>query len=98
TVVAVRFQSLLGQRYLELVQSSTGGERLSPGANIPIGQTIPSFDITKLFNGFKPVFDSLDAAQVNQLGENLLRLIQGDGSGLGPLLHDLDTITKYAVN
>jgi len=98
TVVAVRFQSLLGQRYLELVQPDAGGERLPPRTDIPIGQTIPSFDITKLFNGFKPVFDSLDAAQVNQLGENLLRLIQGDGSGLGPVLHDLDTITKYAVN
>lgn len=98
TVVAVRFQNLLGQRYLELVQSGAGGERLAAGATVPIGQTIPSFDITKLFNGFRPVFDTLDAAQINQFGENLLRLIQGDGSGLGPLLRDLDNITKFAAN
>jgi phospholipid/cholesterol/gamma-HCH transport system substrate-binding protein len=98
TIAAVRFQSLLGQRYLELVQSGTTGERFAAGANIPVGQTIPSFDITKLFNGFRPVFDTLDAAQVNQFGENLLRLIQGDDTGIGPVLRDLDTIAKYAVN
>jgi phospholipid/cholesterol/gamma-HCH transport system substrate-binding protein len=98
TVAAVRFQSLLGQRYLELVQSGTGGERLAAGGNIPIGQTIPSFDITKLFNGFRPVLTTLDPAQLNQFGENLLRLIQGDGSGLGPVLHDIDAITKFAAN
>jgi phospholipid/cholesterol/gamma-HCH transport system substrate-binding protein len=98
TVAAVRFQSLLGQRYLELIQSGTPGERLAAGANIPIGQTIPSFDITKLFNGFRPVLSTLDPAQLNQLLDNLLRLIQGDGSGLGPVLHDLDAITKFAAN
>jgi len=101
TVAAVRFQSLLGQRYLELVQSGAGGqggERLPAGADIPLGQTIPSFDITKLFNGFRPVLTTLDPAQLNQFGENLLRLIQGDGSGLGPVLHDIDAITKFAAN
>ncbi|WP_186245014.1 MlaD family protein [Mycobacterium simulans] len=98
TVAAVRFQNLLGQRYLELVQPAAGGERLAAGATIPIGQTVPSFDITKLFNGFRPVFATLDPAQLNQFGENLLRLIQGDDTGLGPVLHDLDAISKFAVN
>ncbi|MCV7078904.1 MlaD family protein [Mycobacterium szulgai] len=98
TVAAVRFQNLLGQRYLELVQSAAGGERLPAGGAIAIGQTVPSFDITKLFNGFRPVFQTLDPAQLNQFGENLLRLIQGDDSGLGPVLRDLDAIAKFAVN
>lgn len=98
TVIAVRFQNLLGQRYLELVQSGAAGERLAPGGAIPIGQTIPSYDITKLFNGFKPVLSTLDPAQINQFGENLLRLIQGDDTGLGPVLRDLDSITKFAAN
>ncbi|WP_204806374.1 MCE family protein [Mycobacterium riyadhense] len=98
TVAAVRFQNLLGQRYVELVQPAATGERLAAGATIPIGQTVPSFDITKLFNGFRPVFATLDPAQLNQFGENLLRLIQGDDTGLGPVLHDLDAISKFAVN
>ncbi|OBK94641.1 mammalian cell entry protein [Mycobacterium asiaticum] len=98
TIAAVRYQNLLGQRYVELVQPPAAGDRLPTGAAIPLGQTVPSFDITRLFNGFRPVFQTLDAAQLNQFGENLLRLIQGDDSGIGPVLRDLDAISKYAVN
>ncbi|OBK30320.1 mammalian cell entry protein [Mycobacterium asiaticum] len=102
TIAAVRYQNLLGQRYVELVQPGAAGgragERLPAGSTIPVGQTVPSFDITKLFNGFRPVFQTLDAAQLNRFGENLLRLIQGDDTGIGPVLRDLDAISKYAVN
>jgi phospholipid/cholesterol/gamma-HCH transport system substrate-binding protein len=98
TVAAVRYQTLIGQRYVELVQPGKPGQRLRPGGNIPLGQTIPSFDVAKLFNGFRPIFQTLDPAQFNLLGENLLRLIQGDENGIGPFLHDLDVISKLAVN
>jgi phospholipid/cholesterol/gamma-HCH transport system substrate-binding protein len=98
TVAAVRYQSLIGQRYVELVQSATSDTRLLEGGTIPLGQTIPSFDVAKLFNGFQPMFQTLDPAQFNLLGENLLRLIQGDESGIGPFLHDLDEISKLAVD
>ena len=98
TVAAVRYQSLIGQRYVELVQSAKSDTRLPEGGTIPLGQTIPSFDVAKLFNGFQPMFQTLDPAQFNLLGENLLRLIQGDESGIGPFLHDLDGISKLAVD
>lgn len=98
TVAAVRYQTLIGQRYVELVQPAKPDNRLPDGGTIPIGQTIPSFDVAKLFNGFQPIFQTLDPAQFNLLGENLLRLIQGDESGIGPFLHDLDEISKLAVD
>ncbi len=98
TVAAVRYQTLVGQRYVELVQPADPDRRLQAGGNIPLGQTIPSFDVAKLFNGFRPIFQTLDPAQFNLLGENLLRLIQGDENGVGPFLHDLDVISKLAVN
>ncbi|OBJ82853.1 MlaD family protein [Mycobacterium asiaticum] len=98
TIAAVRYQNLLGQRYVELVQPPAASDRLPTGSAIPLGQTVPSFDITRLFNGLRPVFQTLDAAQLNQFGENLLRLIQGDDSGIGSVLRDLDAISKYAVN
>ena len=98
TVAAVRYQTLIGQRYVELVQPAKPDNRLPDGGTIPIGQTIPSFDVAKLFNGFQPMFQTLDPAQFNLLGENLLRLIQGDESGIGPFLHDLDEISKLAVD
>lgn len=98
TQAAVRYQNLLGQRYVELVQKeSAPGTVLAAGSTIAREQTIPSFDISKLFNGFKPIFDTLDTAQLNQFAENILRMVQGDGSGLTPVLRDVDRITKFAV-
>ncbi|OBB25285.1 MlaD family protein [Mycolicibacterium elephantis] len=98
TVAAVRYQTLIGQRYVELVQPAEPASQLPEGGTIPLGQTIPSFDVAKLFNGFEPMFQTLDPAQFNLLGENLLRLIQGDESGIGPFLHHLDVIAKLAVD
>ncbi|KUH81991.1 MULTISPECIES: MlaD family protein [unclassified Mycobacterium] len=98
TVAAVRYQNLVGQRYLELAQPDAPGALLPAGSTIPIGSTIPSFDVAKLFNGFRPIFRTLDPAEFNQLGENLLRLIQGDESGIGPVLRDLDEVSKFAAD
>ncbi|GAB0105536.1 MCE family protein [Nocardia sp. JMUB6875] len=98
TKAAVRYQNLIGQRYVELLTEGKAGAKLAAGATIPVERTIPSFDVSKLFNGFKPMFDTLDPAQLNQFGNNLLRVIQGDGSGIGPVLADVDTLTKHARN
>ncbi|MFG1795096.1 MlaD family protein [Nocardia sp. NPDC049149] len=96
TEAAVRYQDLIGQRYIELMAGRPGGVRLAAGATIPVGRTIPSFDVSKLFNGFKPLFETLDTAQLNQFGTNILRVLQGDGSGIAPALADLDRLTKHA--
>lgn len=98
TKAAVRYQNLIGQRYLELLTEGKSGTKLAAGTTIPVQRTIPSFDVSKLFNGFKPMFDTLDPEQLNQFGGNLLRVIQGDGSGIGPVLADVDKLTKNARN
>lgn len=98
TTVAIRYQSLVGQRYVEIAQEGKSGSQLPGGAVIPLGQTIPSFDISKLFNGFRPLFQTLDPAQFNQLFENLLMVIQGDERGIGPILRDIDKIIGLAVD
>lgn len=98
TVAAVRYQNLLGQRYVELAQPAKPDKPLSAGGAIPLGRTVPSFDVAKLFNGFRPIFATLDPAQFNLFGENLLRLIQGDESGIGPVLRDLDAIAQSATD
>ncbi|MFY2787261.1 MCE family protein [Rhodococcus sp. MALMAid1271] len=98
TRAAVRYQNLLGQRYVELIQKdAAAGAPLAAGTTIPLDRTVPSFDISTLFNGFKPIFDTLDTAQLNQFTENILRMVQGDGAGLGPVLRDVDRITQFAV-
>ena len=98
THAAVRYQNLLGQRYVELVQTGSMSDRVLPaGSTIALENTVPSFDITDLFDGFEPIFDTLDTAQLNLFAENILRMVQGDGSGIAPVLKDIDTITTFAT-
>ncbi|MBJ7287531.1 MlaD family protein [Williamsia sp.] len=94
TSAAVRYQNLLGQRYVELIgaqQNDTQGSL----TQVALDKTIPSFDVSTLFNGFKPVFDTLNANEINELQANLLRVAQGDGSGLSPVLKQVENITAY---
>ncbi|WP_237112054.1 MCE family protein, partial [Mycobacteroides abscessus] len=88
----------IGQRYVEIAQAPTPSAPLAAGTTIPLGQTIPSFDIAKLFNGFRPIFETLDPAQFNRLTENILQLIQGDERGIGPILRDIDAVLKLSVD
>ncbi|MGB3772031.1 MAG: MlaD family protein [Rhodococcus sp. (in: high G+C Gram-positive bacteria)] len=98
TKAAVRYQNLLGQRYLEMVTPpGDSGSELPSGSSIGKDMTIPSFDITTLFDGFQPIFETLEVDQVNKFAQNVLDLVQGDGSGLGPVLADLDGLTTYAA-
>lgn len=97
TQAAVRYQNLLGQRYVELAQTTEPGPTLSAGETIAREQSIPSFDISELFRGFQPIFDTLDTAEVNLFAENILRMVQGDGSGLAPVMRDIDRIADFAV-
>ncbi|MDQ1200037.1 MULTISPECIES: MCE family protein [unclassified Rhodococcus (in: high G+C Gram-positive bacteria)] len=96
TKAAVRYQNLLGQRYLELISTDDSGSELAPGSSLADDMTVPSFDITTLFDGFQPIFETIDTDQVNRFAQNVLDLVQGDGSGLGPVLRDLDGLTTYA--
>ena len=45
------------------------GAFLSPGATLPTSQTEPALDLDKLLGGFKPLFRTLDGAQVNELSK-----------------------------
>lgn len=94
TTAAVRYQNLLGQRYIELIGAAQGKTQ---GAltQVALDKTIPSFDVSTLFNGFKPVFDTLNAGEINELQSNLLRVAQGDGRGISPVLKQVANITAY---
>lgn len=97
TEVSVLFQSLVGQRYLGLVQKPQRGGILPPGSIIPVELTHPSFDISELFDALRPIFDTISGGDVNKFLENLLLVISGDGRGLGPVMDDLNKIIGTAA-
>ncbi|MEE3852478.1 MCE family protein [Gordonia sp. LSe1-13] len=78
TMAAIRYQNLIGQRYLAL--SLVPDEPNNP---LPAGSTLQqpsedSFDVTELLAGFQPVFETLEPDQVNALSEGLIQAFQGN--------------------
>lgn len=79
TKALVRYQNLIGQRYIALARGAKGDPGpLRPGAAIPLARTEPSFDISGLLNGFQPLFENLVPQHVNDLSDTLIQALQGD--------------------
>ncbi|MGX1778829.1 MCE family protein [Nocardia brasiliensis] len=95
SVFAIRYQSLTGQRYIDVRQPDSPGERLGSGSRIGTDKTVPSFDITQLFNGLEPVLAEFSPGALNKFAENVLAVIQGNGSGIGPTLDAFEKMSRY---
>lgn len=95
SVLAVRYQSLAGQRYLDIRQPDKSGNTVPHGTTFDLEHTIPSFDMTQLFNGLQPVLTEFSPDALNRFAENVLAVIQGDGNGIGPALEAFATLSDY---
>lgn len=93
TKAVIRYQNLLGQRYLALVGSPGSGQPLRPGSTIPESRTAPALDLTTLLDGFRPLFAALTPAQVNQLATSLVQVLQGEGATVGQFLSQSAQLT-----
>jgi phospholipid/cholesterol/gamma-HCH transport system substrate-binding protein len=98
TRMVMRYQNLLGQRYLALVQSGPRGEELGAGATVPLDRTDPGFDLTELLNGFRPLFEVLQPSEVNQLASSLVQVLQGEGGTVEQLLQQTTQLTTYVAD
>ncbi|MGW4846808.1 MlaD family protein [Nocardia brasiliensis] len=98
SVFAIRYQSLTGQRYVDVRQPDSPGELLRAGARIGTAQTVPSFDITQLFNGLEPVLAEFSPGALNKFAEGVLAVIQGNGSGIGPTLDAFEKMSRYVAD
>jgi phospholipid/cholesterol/gamma-HCH transport system substrate-binding protein len=98
TRVVMRYQNLLGQRYLALVQSGEAGRPLRAGATVPMSRTSPGFDLTALLNGFRPLFEALRPDDVNALATSLVKVLQGEGGSIGSLLSQTGRLTNFLAD
>ncbi|WP_458686641.1 MlaD family protein [Nocardia tengchongensis] len=98
STLAIRYQNLTGQRYIDLQQQPQPGARLAAGARIGEDHTVPSFDVTQLFNGLKPVLQTISPEAINQFSASMVALIEGDGSGLGPAMDAIGKLASYVDN
>ncbi len=95
TTLSIRFQNLTGLRYLELSPSDANAGAIGPESTIGTDHTVPSFDITTIFNGLQPVLAAMRPEQINHLAQSIASVVEGDGSGLGPLLDALHTLSRF---
>ncbi len=94
TKAAVRYENLVGDRYLALEDGPGPVDRLTPGATIPLARTAPALDVDALIGGFRPLFRALDPDQVNALSSELLSVFQGQGATVASVLTQTSALTS----
>ena len=93
TRAVVRYENLIGDRYLSLEEGPGSVRRLLPGQTIPLDRTSPALDVDALIGGFRPLFRALDPDQVNALSGQLLRVFQGQGGTISSVLAQTSALT-----
>lgn len=97
--LAVKYQALTGLRYVDVQNPAEGSTPAVLADNhIPTAMTQPSFDITRLFNGLQPVLATLSPEDLNEFTANVDNFLSGDGTGLGPVLESVNTLTRFLAD
>jgi phospholipid/cholesterol/gamma-HCH transport system substrate-binding protein len=95
TRLAIKYQSLTGVRYVDVVNPSAAYSTADLVTHVPTNMTQPSFDITALFNGLQPVIATLSPEEVNTFAANAETYMSGDGGGLAPMLDSIRKLTEF---
>ncbi len=98
TTLTVKYKDLVGNRYLEINPSPGPAAPLPGGAVIPASNTQPALSLDALFNGFQPLFQGLQPAQINQLTAELITVFQGEGGTIDTLLSSIGSLTSTLAN
>lgn len=96
TTAQIRYQDLIGNRYLELQRGQgEGADRvLPPGGFIPLARTTPALDLDALIGGFKPLFRALDPDKVNNIAQSIITVFQGQGGTINDILDQTAQLTN----
>jgi phospholipid/cholesterol/gamma-HCH transport system substrate-binding protein len=88
TRAVIRYDNLVGDRFLEITSGPGELRKLRPGATIDQQHTQPALDLDALLGGLRPVLKGLDADKVNTISSYVIELLQGQGGALSNLLAD----------
>lgn len=90
----IRYDDLIGGRYLALEEGAGSTKKLDPGGTIPVARTSPALDLDALIGGFRPLFRALDPDQVNALSGQLIAALQGQGATINSFLGQTAALTS----
>lgn len=88
TRAVIRYENLVGDRFLEITSGPGELRKLRPGATIDQSHTQPALDLDALLGGLRPVLKGLDAKKINTVSSYVIELLQGQGGALSNLLAD----------
>jgi phospholipid/cholesterol/gamma-HCH transport system substrate-binding protein len=94
TRAVVRYENLVGDRFLEITSGPGELRKLAPGGTINSQHTSPALDLDALLGGLRPVLKGLDADKVNTISSAVIELLQGQGGALSNVLADTSAFSK----
>ena len=86
TRAVVRYENLVGDRYLEITSGPGELRKLPAGRDHRQRNTQPALDLDALLGGLRPVLKGLDGNKVNKVSNAVIELLQGQGGALSKLL------------
>lgn len=95
STATIRYRNLVGQRYIALEQGEgQQGVKLTAGETIQLDHTKPAVNLTTLFNGFRPLFQTLSADDVNKLSYQIIQVFQGESGTITDLVRNTASLTN----
>jgi phospholipid/cholesterol/gamma-HCH transport system substrate-binding protein len=88
TRAIIRYENLVGDRFLEITSGPGELRKLGAGGTINAQHTQPALDLDALLGGLRPVLKGLDADKVNTISSAVIELLQGQGGALSNVLAD----------
>jgi phospholipid/cholesterol/gamma-HCH transport system substrate-binding protein len=92
TIAQIRYQNLVGDRYLEVTSGPGELRKVPPGGTIQ--NTKPALDLDALLGGLRPVLKGLDGDKINAISSAVVELLQGQGGALADLLSNTGTFSQ----
>jgi len=68
--------------------------KLTAGETIQLDHTKPAVNLTTLFNGFRPLFQTLSADDVNKLSYQIIQVFQGESGTITDLVRNTASLTN----
>lgn len=91
TRAVIRYENLVGDRYLEITSGPGELRKLAPGGTVT--DTEPALDLDALLGGLRPVLKGLDGEKINQISSAVIELLQGQGGALSDMLANTSAFT-----
>jgi phospholipid/cholesterol/gamma-HCH transport system substrate-binding protein len=98
TRALIRYENLVGDRYLEIASGPGELRKLGAGGTIDKNHTEPALDLDALLGGLRPVLKGLNGDKINQISNAIIELLQGQGGALSDLLSSTGSFSQALAN